>query len=213
MKRETLRYLNDFAASHEGAAYLVPEIMKVVELIVALGEHGKILVCGNGGSAADSEHFSGELLKSFMLKRPVERELKNRLVELYPDGKDIADNLQRGLKVIPLTSFNCFSTAFGNDCASDHSYAQLVNVLGEKGDVFLGISTSGNSANVLYAAKVAKAKGLHVVSMTGATGGKMKEVSDILLNVPETVVWKVQELHLPVYHLICLCVENELFGE
>ena len=172
----------------------------------------KILICGNGGSAADSEHIAGELLKSFTLKRKPPVELCEKLTKAYgEEGTFIADNIQMGIKCIPLTSFNAFSTAFINDCDEKMLFAQLVNALGDENDILLAISTSGNSKNVCYAAQLAKIKNLKVISLTGDTGGKLKNLSDILLNVPSKIVYKIQEYHLPIYHLICLCVENELF--
>ena len=211
MKERTQKLINDFLKRYREEEYLVPAVLLSVEKITSLGEK-KILICGNGGSAADSEHFAAELLKSFMLKRRVCFDLYNALSS-YPDGDRIADHLQRGVKAIPLSSFTAFNSAYSNDTASDYGYAHLVNVLGEKGDILFAISTSGNSENVVAAAKVAKAKGLSVIALTGKSGGDLKNYCDILLNAPSEIVYRTQELHLPIYHLICLCVESELFDE
>ena len=213
MKQSTRTLITSFANDHVEMQYLLSDIEKTVGYIAGLNAENKILLCGNGGSAADCEHFSGELLKSFMKKRPVKKPLRDELIALFPDGKEIADNLQEGVKAIPLPSFTSAITAFSNDCSSQYVFAQLVNALGIKNDVLIAFSTSGNSANVVLAAKTAKAKGMKVISFTGKSGGKLKEYSDILLNVPSDLVWKIQEMHLPLYHLICLCVENESFDE
>lgn len=212
MKEITIEHINQFFDIHKDMSYLRPEIEKAVTYICDIGQHNKILVCGNGGSCADSEHIAGELLKSFVLKRKVSQDFKQKLQEMYgEEGAFIADNLQQGVKCIPLTSFSAYNTAFLNDCNADMLYAQLVNVLGEAGDVLIAISTSGNSKNVVYAAKIAKAKGIKVIALTGEGGGKLKDLADVLLNVPSRIVYKIQEMHLPLYHLICLCVESELF--
>ncbi len=172
----------------------------------------KLLIAGNGGSCADSDHISGELTKSFLFKRRIPQELHDSLVSLYPEeGEDLAANLEGGLPVIPLTGFNASNTAFANDTNPQVSFAQLVNSLGAKGDVFLGITTSGNSKNILYPLMVARAKGMHSIALTGGTGGKSKDLADIAIVVGEKETFKVQELHLPVYHALCSMVEADLF--
>lgn len=175
---------------------------------------GKVLVCGNGGSAADAEHAAGELLKSFVLRRPIEGARRGKLIELYggEEGNRLADGMQQGLACIPLTSFCAYNTAFLNDCNDEMLFAQLVNALGKEGDVLWAFSTSGNSANVLAAAKVARALGMRVLAMTGSSGGKLRAWADVLLNVPSDVVYRIQELHLPVYHILCLAAESECFA-
>jgi D-sedoheptulose 7-phosphate isomerase len=176
--------------------------------------HGKYLICGNGGSAADSDHIVGELMKGFVLKRPIEAELKMKLELSFPDeAYYFVENLQMGISAISLMSHSALTSAFSNDRASDLIFAQQVLGYGKKGDVLLAISTSGNSKNVVYAAQIAKAMGLKVVSLTGSEGGKLRKISDVLINVPEVETYKVQEYHLPIYHIICLILENEFFGE
>ena len=160
---------------------------------------GKILLCGNGGSAADCEHISGELLKGFLLPRPAE--------EGYPDA------LQRGLCAIPLTSMSAALSAFANDCDSTLVFAQLTYAMGRPGDVFVGLSTSGNSKNVVEAAKVAKKAGLTTVALTGESGGTLLDICDVTIRVPAKETYLVQEYHLPVYHAICAEVEERLFGK
>ena len=201
----------DFLKKYGERDYLMQPLIKVINGLSSLSPQNKIMVCGNGGSAADSEHISGELLKGFLLKRPVPSELRGKLAGMFDDGDFIADNLQMGVKCIPLVSLTSASTAFLNDCNPNLVYAQLVNSLACAGDVLIAISTSGNSKNVVYAAKVAKALGVQVVALTGESGGALKQIADVTLNVPSSVTYLIQEYHLPVYHLICMCVENELF--
>ena len=214
MKTRTYEYLNDFFTKHSEMNYLRESIIKAVNIITDLKKENKILVCGNGGSAADSAHISGELLKSFMLKRLIPNELRTKLNNAYgEEGELISNNLQQGIKCIPLTNFDAYNTAFANDCDPNFVFAQLVNALGISGDCLIAISTSGNSKNVLYAAKLAKILGIKIIAMTGEHGGKLKDICDVLLNVPSNLVYKIQEYHLPIYHLLCLCVESELFEE
>jgi D-sedoheptulose 7-phosphate isomerase len=188
-------------------------IAKAVELIIdSYKNGGKVLVCGNGGSCSDADHIVGELMKSFEGYRPLNNELQQKLIELSPErGIMLAEKLQQGLPAISLTVHNALITAIANDINGDVIFAQQVTGFGNKGDILIGLSTSGNSKNVIDAFIVAKAKGLITIGMTGETGGKMKEWSDILLNVPERRTAYVQELHLPVYHVICMMIENEIF--
>lgn len=214
MKQRTLDIKKDFFERHADLTYLDEPITKAIELIVDLKKENKILLCGNGGSAADCEHIAGELLKSFELKRKLSEKMYKKLKDLYGDeGTFIADNLQQAVKAIPLTSFCAYNTAFLNDCNEKMMFAQLVNALGIKDDILISISTSGNSKNVVYASMLAKSMGIKVIALTGETGGKLKDIADITINVPSKRVYRIQEYHLPIYHLICLCVESELFEE
>ncbi len=173
----------------------------------------KLLVCGNGGSASDSEHIVGELMKEFKLKRKVYADHAAALKEIDPEmGQVLADNLQGALPAISLTGHSSLQTAFMNDALPELVFAQQVNGYGKLGDVFLGISTSGNSKNVLYAAVNAKAKGLKVIGLTGAKESKLMKYADVCIRVPETETYKIQELHLPVYHCLCLMLEEHFFG-
>lgn len=176
----------------------------------AFFEGNKLLVCGNGGSAADSEHIVGELMKSFRFKRPISEEFK--AAYLKANGEEAPDWLEGALPAMSLVSQTALSTAFGNDEASVGIYAQQVLGYGDMGDVLMCISTSGNSANVVEAAKVARAKGVKVISLTGAKDSKLSLLSDICVQVPRTEVFQIQELHLPVYHALCAAVEADLFG-
>lgn len=213
MKQITNKYISDFLNRYKEMDYLKKTLEDAITMIVEMKKENKMLICGNGGSAADSEHIAGELLKSFTLKREVPCELREKLISEYgKEGEFISSNIQSGVKAIPLTSFCAYNTAFLNDCSDKLLFAQLVNALGIKGDILFSISTSGNSANVLYASKLAKVLGMKVIALTGDSGGKLKEVADVLLNVPSNIVYRIQEYHLPIYHLICLCVEAELFN-
>ncbi len=167
---------------------------------------GKLLLCGNGGSAADVDHISGELLKGFCSKRPLDAAARERL------GDELAAKLQDALPAIPLHSLGAINTAWLNDCDPYYGYAQLVWGLGNAGDALLGLSTSGNSKNVRFAMETAKAKGLTTIALSGATGGALKALADVCIRVPETETFKIQELHLPVYHAICLALEEIFFG-
>jgi len=174
---------------------------------------GKLLVCGNGGSCSDADHIVGELMKSFEGRRPLSQPLQEKLKQLSPEtGTMLAEKLQQGLPAISLTVHSALITAIANDISGEVIYAQQVVGFGNQGDVLLGLSTSGNSQNVIDAMIVAKAKGMTTIGMTGETGGKMKEWSDILINVPVRRTAYVQELHLPVYHAICMMIETEIFG-
>lgn len=175
---------------------------------------GKVLVCGNGGSAADSDHIVGELMKGFKLLRSLKPSLKQALQEIDPVyGLDLADKLQEALPAIALTGHNALSTACLNDVDGLLCYAQQVMGYGSTGDVLLGISTSGNSKNVLYATITARAKGLKSIGLTGREGGTLANYTDVCIQVNETETYKVQELHLPVYHCLCLMLEQRFWGK
>lgn len=175
--------------------------------------NGKLLIAGNGGSAADSEHIAGELMKSFKLSRNVSSDFAQKLISVDADrGKLLAENLQRTLTAIPLVSHSALSTAYINDVDGLGVFAQQLFGFGQKGDVFLAISTSGNSENVLRAAVVARAMDIKVIGLTGKQGGKLAEIADETIQVPETETFKIQELHLPVYHCLCLMLEERFFA-
>ena len=175
---------------------------------------GKLLIAGNGGSAADAEHIVGELMKGFVKRRPVTEEMKEALEKADPvRGKELSEKLQGGLPAIALVDHAALSTAFANDVDGMLSYAQQVNGYGKPGDVFLGISTSGNAENVMYAAVTAKAKGMQVVGLTGKGGGKLAGIADAAVIVPEMETYKIQELHLPVYHALCLMLEHRFYEQ
>lgn len=175
---------------------------------------GKLLVAGNGGSAADAEHIVGELMKGFKLPRKLETDFAEKLVaENQELGAVLAENLQGELPAIALDGHSALSTAYMNDCEPLLCFAQQVNGYGKAGDVFLGISTSGNSKNVLYAATTAHAKGMKVIGLTGAKDSKLKDMSDVCIKAPQTETYMIQELHLPIYHCLCLMLEDKFFVE
>lgn len=179
-------------------------------MLMSYNSGGKILICGNGGSAADAEHISGELLKGFILKRiPDEEDLERLSSVLGEDSK----KLQRGVPAIPLTSLSSVLSAYANDVDPSLVFAQLAYALGRQGDVLICISTSGNSTNVVKAASAARALGISTVALTGEGGGKLGGICDITLNVPATETYNVQEYHLPLYHAICAEIENVLFNK
>lgn len=175
---------------------------------------GKLLICGNGGSAADAEHIVGELMKGFRVRRRVRPEMVQALREVsLALGGELADKLQGALPAIALTGHNALSTAYLNDVDGLLCYAQQVMGYGNTGDVLLGISTSGNAQNVLYAAVTAKAKGMKTIGLTGKDGGALAGYVDICIQVDEAETYRVQELHLPVYHCLCLMLEKKFFSE
>ena len=167
---------------------------------------GKLLLCGNGGSAADTEHWSSELLKGFVNKRELSEQQKAGL------SPELAEGLQQALPAIPLGSFFSLNTAFLNDVNGEFSYAQLVQGLGSAGDVLVGISTSGKAKNVCYAFEVAAARGITSIALTGENDSMLSELASVSIHVPETETYKIQELHLPVYHSLCLMIEEYFFG-
>jgi len=173
----------------------------------------KLLACGNGGSAADAEHIVGELMKGFMHKRPIAENEKQKLISTGGEkGRKLAELLQIPLPAISLVTSVSLASAFANDVAPELIFAQQVYGLGNKGDILLGISTSGNAENVAYAMIAAKVKGLTTIALTGKDGGKLKNLCDITIIVPENSTPDIQELHLPVYHYICKAVELNFFG-
>ncbi len=175
---------------------------------------GKVLFAGNGGSAADSEHIVGELMKGFKLPRKLTESEKEKLISVDNElGETLANNLQGSLEAIALDGHMALSTAYMNDCEPLLCFAQQVNGYGHNGDVFLGISTSGNSKNVIYAAITAKARGMKVIGLTGEKDSKLSNIADVCIKVPSTKVYMVQEFHLPVYHCLCLMLEDRFFGE
>ena len=191
------------------------DILKGYYLLEEAYKNGnKLLIAGNGGSAADSEHIVGELMKGFKLPRKLDANFKNKLIKEDSDlGTVLSENLQGALPAIALDGHPSLSTAYINDCEPLLCFAQQVNGFGNEGDIFLGISTSGNSKNILYAAVTAHAKGLKVIGLTGQKDSKLSELVDVCIKVPETETYMVQELHLPVYHCLCLMLEDRFYGE
>jgi D-sedoheptulose 7-phosphate isomerase len=185
----------------------------IAALISCYQRQGKLLVCGNGGSAADAEHIVGEMMKGFCLPRHLSDDDKARLASVAGDDTELlATKLQYGLAALSLVSHSALITATANDQDGQLIFAQQVWGIGLAGDVLLAISTSGNSQNVLLAAKVARAKNILVVGLTGASGGRLEEICDIAIKVPSDQVAEIQEMHLPIYHHICASVEAHFFA-
>lgn len=207
--------LNELLTRYPGLKESEKEIALAVKQLIACYENeGKLLLCGNGGSAADCQHISGELMKSFLADRSLSQEQKLQMKQRFPDiDENILSKLQGGLPAVSLPCAVSLCSAFCNDVDPELVYAQGVMALGRQGDVLLAISTSGSSVNVVNAAITAKALGLDVIALTGADGGKLKAVSDICICVPEKQTYKAQELHLPVYHYICAQTEAHFFPE
>lgn len=183
-------------------------------LIEETYEHdGKLLIAGNGGSAADSEHIAGELMKRFIIPRPVTSEFAEKLKAIDPiRGEQLAKSLERGLMAIPLVAHEALTTAYINDVDGYGVFAQQLLGFGRSGDAFLAISTSGNSKTIIQATVVARALGIKVIGLTGVKGGELAQVANIAVKVPETETYMIQELHLPVYHCWCLMLEDKFFG-
>jgi phosphoheptose isomerase len=174
---------------------------------------GKLLTCGNGGSAADAEHIVGELMKGYLLKRPVPEDIRLKLVSLSPENGDyLASHLQGGLPAISLVSQTSLLSAIANDTAADMAYAQQVYAYGRDGDALFGISTSGNARNVIHAMQVARALGLQTIGLTGPTGGALKPFCDVCICVPAESTPAIQERHLPIFHVLCAMLEEEFFA-
>lgn len=214
MERRLEIHLNHLIERNPKLIVCRESIIAAYNLLESAYSNGrKLLVSGNGGSASDSEHIVGELMKEFKLKRKVFCEQAATLKTIDAElGQTLADNLQGALPAISLTGHSSLTTAFMNDAMPELVFAQQVNGYGKAGDVYLGISTSGNSKNILYAAVAAKSKGLKVIGLTGGKENKLMKYADVCIRVPETETYKVQELHLPVYHCLCLMLEERFFG-
>lgn len=174
---------------------------------------GKLLIAGNGGSASDSEHIAGELMKSFKLERRIPDELKEKLISIDSvRGEQLAKNLQQPLTAIPLVAHEALSTAYINDVDGYGVFAQQMLGFGRPGDVFLAISTSGNSKNIMNATVVARALGVKIIGFTGEKGGELAKIADVAVKAPSSETYMIQELHLPIYHCWCLMLEEKFFG-
>ncbi len=210
---EALKYLEELTERYPLLDHITDPLLTAFATIKGSYENGgKLLIAGNGGSCADSEHIVGELMKGFVKQRPVPDEFVKELKAAAPEcWERLAAGLQGGLAALTLTGHPALSTAYLNDADGTMGFAQQLYVLGKREDVFLGISTSGNSANVLYAMLVAKAKGMKTIAMTGSEGGAISRVADVTVAVPENETYRIQELHLPVYHTLCLMLEEYFF--
>lgn len=215
MKTEIYKHIEVLVNRYPVLNSVKDEIVEAYFLLVeSYKNEGKLLIAGNGGSAADAEHIVGELMKGFKLPRKLNENFTDKLISENEElGTVLAESLQGALPAIALDGHPALSTAYMNDCEPLLCFAQQVNGYGKAGDVFLGISTSGNSKNILYAATTAHAKGMKVIGLTGAKDSKLTQMSDVCIKVPQTETYMIQELHLPVYHCLCLMLEDEFFGE
>jgi D-sedoheptulose 7-phosphate isomerase len=214
MRDKTLNILNQLFVGYPSLKCCEESVVQSTQMMIdCFNEGGKLLTCGNGGSAADAQHIVGELMKAFMLPRKMGEKQKKIIQAVFPkDAQYLMDNLQGALPAMSLVGETALTTAYANDIASDLGFAQQVYGYGKKGDVLLGISTSGNSRNVFYAAMVAKTMDVKVIGMTGKKGGKLSDLCDELIAVPGNTTFRIQEYHLPVYHAMCQALENEFFG-
>lgn len=214
LKQGTEAIVHTYCRKNPSVAKLEGAIRTCVELLSdCFAGGGQLLVCGNGGSCADADHIVGELVKAFKLPRPLGEPLKAALQEQDSQGKVLAGHLQGGLPAINLGAHTALMTAVVNDLGGEYIYAQQVAAYGREGDTLLGISTSGNAEDVLYAGQVAKAKGMKTIGLTGQTGGKMAGRFDLLLCADSAVTEEIQDLHSAIYHAVCAAVEYELWGE
>lgn len=215
MKTEIYKHIEVLVNRYPVLNSVKDEIVEAYFLLVeSYKNEGKLLIAGNGGAAADAEHIVGELMKGFKLPRKLNENFTDKLISENEElGTVLAESLQGALPAIALDGHPALSTAYMNDCEPLLCFAQQVNGYGKAGDVFLGISTSGNSKNILYAATTAHAKGMKVIGLTGAKDSKLTQMSDVCIKVPQTETYMIQELHLPVYHCLCLMLEDEFFGE
>jgi len=212
MKEET--FLDQCIAGHPALDVCRQDIDRAFRLLAeSFAAGGTLLVCGNGGSAADAAHIVGELMKGFLLARPLPESMRARLAEADPEiGPALAAHLQGALPVINLADGMSLATAFANDVSAEMAYAQAASGYGRGGGALLGLSTSGNARNVLAALCVARALGLTTIGMTGREGGRMKGRCDVLIRVPADRTPDIQELHLPVYHCLCAMLEARFFS-
>lgn len=212
MKDSTVKILTELISRYPELKGEQDHILKAFEYInESYGHSGKLLVCGNGGSAADSEHIVGELMKKFKKPRAIKQNVYDKLKQYGEEGELLCETLEGSLRAVSLTSHLSLSTAFSNDRNPSVVFAQQLYGLADSGDVLLSISTSGNSENCVLATITAKAMGLKTISLTGQSESKLSQLSDVTVKVPQTETFKVQELHLPVYHCLCAMLEEENF--
>lgn len=209
-----LELVDELIERYSALTVVKDDLIKAYEILQECYENGgKLLVAGNGGSAADSEHIAGELMKRFQTPRPIDDELAQKLKQIDPiRGKELARNLERSLMAIPLVAHEALTTAYINDVDGLGVFAQQLFGFGRKGDVFLGITTSGNSQNIMNATVVARALDMKVIGMTGKSGGELATVADVTIKAPETETYLIQEYHLPIYHCLCRMLETHFFA-
>lgn len=212
MKERTQNFISAFFQRHPDLVPLQREILEACEIVEkAFLEGHQLLLCGNGGSSADCDHIAGEFLKGFLLKRPAGEDFRQAMEQYGAEGMDIAHKLQRGLPTISLNTHGAAISAFSNDVDPELIYAQQVLAYGKPGDVLIGISTSGNAKNVAAAVMTANALEVHTIGLTGKDGGKLAQLAEKALIMPQCETYRIQEDHLAVYHLLCAVVESEMF--
>ncbi|MCR4633463.1 MAG: SIS domain-containing protein [Erysipelotrichaceae bacterium] len=215
MKEVVRNELDELIRRYPELSACKKEIEEAYLLLQETYDNGhKLLIAGNGGSAADSEHIAGELMKRFKITRPIDEDLAQKLLKIDPiRGERLVKNLEKPLRAVPLTSHIAITTAYMNDADATGVFAQQMLGFGDEGDAFLAISTSGNSENIISACVVAKAMGIKIIGLTGQKESKLSGYADICIKVPQTETYKIQELHLPVYHALCLMLESNYFGK
>lgn len=217
IKESTKQAVYELIRRYPALSVCEADLLAAVEVICDSYRAGnKLIACGNGGSASDAEHIVGELMKGFLLPRKLGKDMEAKMREVCPEEADyFMENLQGALPAMSMVNQVALNTAFANDQAPDLSFAQQLLGMGDEGDVLVAISTSGNSTNVIYALQMAKVKGVKAVALTGKSGGKIKSrnLADVCICVPDDETFRIQELHLPVYHMLCIAAENEFFGE
>ena len=212
MKDTTMMILDDLVKRYPNLDTAKSDILNAYKILENAYKNGKkVLICGNGGSAADSEHIVGELMKRFKKDRTLNKKTYDELAKYGDEGLKLQNSLDEPLRAIALTSHISLSTAFANDKQPKAVFAQQLYGLGDEGDVLLSISTSGNSENCVLAATLAKAMNIKTISLTGKMDSKLSIISDVTIKAPETEVYKVQECHLPIYHSLCAMLEEEFF--
>jgi len=214
LKPGTEDILRTYCGKYPAIADIEVQLITCIQILsdcFACGGH--LLVCGNGGSCADADHIVGELVKAFRMKRPIAAPLAVALREQGANGERLAETLQGGFPAINLGAHSALMTAVVNDMSGEYIYAQQVVAYGQERDILLGISTSGNSEDILYAGLVAKAKGMKTIGLTGKNGGKMKNQFDIVLCAEANTTEDIQDLHSAIYHAICACVEYQCWGD
>ena len=214
MDKETNKHLEALINRYPILSICKNDIFNAFKILKeCYSKKGKLLICGNGGSAADSEHIVGEIMKGFKKQRPLPNMIAEKLKAIDAEkGEVLTHNLQGALPAIALDNFPALNTAYINDCAPLLCFAQQVYGFGQSDDVLWCISTSGNSQNIIYAAITAKSKGMKIIGLTGKTESSLSKISDCCIRVPETETYLIQELHLPVYHCLCLMLEDEFFN-
>lgn len=215
MKEKTYEILKSTLENNKNIVKLKEKILLAYELLEKCYLNGgKVLICGNGGSSSDGEHIVGELMKGFLLKRTICENKKKKIIEKFPeDGEFLSSNLQGALPAISLSSHIALNTAFINDVSYEMNYAQQVFGYGRKGDVLIALTTSGNSKNVINAAKIAKVLDMNIITLKGNKLGKIDEISSVVIDMPSEETYRIQEYTIIVYHCLCAMLEEEFFGK